>query len=189
MRRVALFLVCLVLAVAGCGGLRPTGTPAPPPADEFPTDVPQELRVKSPKDARDVAPCDLLTPAQLTTLKLDPATARPDVRGLGESCTWFSADRSAYAGLGISTHPDAGKLPAFWRLFHDDPAFEFLEVAGHPALRADELPDRQCTLSVGIADLQNLSVDAYFDLKPRPDPCAPARRMAEMVLSNLPPLR
>jgi len=191
MRRAVLVVVCLALALAltGCGGLRSAGPTSPLAAEGFPADVPQELKVNTPKDARGVAQCDLLTPAQLTTLGLDPTTARPDVRGLDASCMWYYADRSTYASLGISTNPNNGKLPGFWRLFHNDPAFETFEVAGHPALRADQEPDRSCSLGVGVADLQYLVVDAYFDRKPRPDPCAPARRMAEMVLSNLPPLR
>ena len=196
----------LVLAVA-CAAALLTGCAPPPPATvpdlaevntwesdigpngEWPPDIPLQLRVRQPKDARGIAPCDLLTPAQLRELGLDPATASPEARGMAQSCAWHAPDRSDYAGLGISTDPRASKLPSMYRVHHDEPWFQMLEIAGHPVMRFDSDPDRSCGLSIAIADLQNLGVRATADRTPRPDPCAETRRMAEMVLSNLPPLR
>lgn len=64
--------------------------------------------------------------------------------------------------------------------------FEITEVAGHPAVRADFTPVGEGILYVGVADDQVFSVDAYGDGRILPDPCAPARRPAEFMLSNLP---
>lgn len=171
-------------------GLAACAIPAPPPAEPsgFPADVPQVLKVRHPKDARGIPPCALLTEAQLVELGLDPASAYPDRRLLGESCVWHYADGSTFADVSISTDPTATKLPGMYRLHHADPSFEILEIAGHPVVRYDRDPTRECGLSIGVADFQNLGTGGYYDRKPRPDICAQSRRMAEMVLSNLPPL-
>lgn len=177
--------------LAGCGtggGVVPRSAPEPAPQSGFPADVPQELRVKEPKDARGIPACDLLTREQLVELGLDPATAQPDSRMLAESCLWYYADGSTFASVSISTDPTATKLPGMYRLHHAEAGFEILEIAGHPALRFDLDPSIQCGLAVGVADFQNLGTDGYFDRRPGPDICAQSRRMAEMVLSNLPPL-
>ena len=75
-----------------------------------------------------------------------------------------------------------------YRLHHAEAGFEILQIARHPALRFDRDPMRECGFSVGVADLQNVGVFGYADRKPRPDICAQSRRMAEMILANLPPL-
>jgi hypothetical protein len=180
-------LAAAVLAVlAGCS----PGAVAPPPPPEpgFPADVPQELRVEEPKDARGIPACELLTREQLVALGLDPDSARPDRRLLGESCQWDYLDGSTLADVSISTDPTATKLPGMYRLHHTDRSFEILEIAGHPALRFDRDPTRECSLAIGVADFQNLGTGGYYDREPRPDICAQSRRMAEMILANLPPL-
>jgi hypothetical protein len=180
-------LVVAVLAVlTGCSTSdRPPGPDSQP---RFPGDVPQELRVADPKDARGIPACDLLTRDQLVELGLDPSTASPDRRLLGESCVWYYADGSTFASVSISTDPTATKLPGMYRLHHAEPGFEILQITGHPALRFDLDPAVQCGLAVGVADFQNLGTDGYYDREPRPDICAQSRRMAEMILANLPPL-
>jgi hypothetical protein len=200
-RALALAVACAAALLTGCAP-PPSPTAVPDlaevdtwesdvgPNGEWPPDIPLQLQVREPKDARGIAPCDLLTPAQLRELGLDPATAFPDAEGMAQSCVWHKPDRSDYGGLQISTDPRASKLPSFYRVHHDEPWFQMLEIAGHPAVRADPDPDRSCELAIAVADLQNLGVGATTaDRTPRPDPCAQTRRMAEMVLSNLPPLR
>jgi hypothetical protein len=195
--------VLLAAACAACAATGPRTAPAgqeqwgPPTfdADGFPSDVPIELKVRHPKDARGIPVCDLLTPAQLRELGFDPATALPRKEGLAESCGWWTfhdpnkPTTIDYGGLGFSADPTAGKVSGFWRMFHDDPDFEMFEVAGHPVVRANLEPDRFCSLSVAVADLQSLVTNSSHKRIPTPDPCAGARRMAEMVLSNLPPLK
>ncbi|MGE0301039.1 DUF3558 domain-containing protein [Pseudonocardia sp.] len=183
--------MALVAVLAGCAPVSGAGgAPGAPTvdADGFPSDVPIELKVREPKDARGIGPCELLTVAQQEELGLDPSTAKSGAEGLAQSCFWYYRGQHNYARIGISTDSTAGKLPALWRLFRDDPNYEQFEVAGHPALRTNVEPDRFCDITVAIADLQTVVVAATADLTPRPDPCAPSRRMAELILSNLPPL-
>lgn len=122
-------------------------------------------------------------------LSLDPDSARSSAQQYGESCRWWHTDRSATAGVGISTDPVSFKSPDLYRTAPDYIEPEIGQVAGHPTLRLDAEPDRECVLYVGVADEQVLDVDACLDGRMLPDPCAPARRMAEMVLSNLPLLQ
>jgi hypothetical protein len=201
-RALALAVACTAALLSGCAPPLPGGRDTADvnttdvntwgsdigPHGEWPPDIPVQLRVREPRDSRGIAPCDLLTRAQLRELGLDPASAFPDARGMEQSCTWHTPDKSDNAGLGISTDPRASKLPSMYRVHHDEPWFQILEIAGHPALRFDPQPERDCGLSIAIADLQNLGVGATADRTPRPDPCAETRRMAEMILSNLPPL-
>jgi hypothetical protein len=190
--------VVLGMTLAGCADVTRdeplTTTPAAPSASPAPTarfdaSTPEELRVREPKDARGIPICELLTRDQLVELGLDPATARPDSFLRGESCSWRLADGSSRAGVGLSTDPEAQKLPDFYRLRRVSHNFEILQVAGHPAVRSDDTPVGGCVLYVAAADEQILSAKGYVDSRGLPDPCAPARRMAELVLSNLPPLR
>ncbi|MGE3288202.1 MAG: DUF3558 domain-containing protein [Pseudonocardia sp.] len=182
----------MVAVLAGCGP-EPGGAVADPgapavDADGFPSDVPIALKVREPKDARGIGPCELLTAAQQRELGLDPSTAKAKTEGLAQSCFWYYPGKRDNARIAISTDPTAGKLPALWRLFHDDPNYEQFEILGYPALRTNVEPGRFCDFTVAIADLQTIVVSATADLTPRPDPCAPSRRMAELILSNLPPL-
>ncbi|MGQ0573208.1 MAG: DUF3558 domain-containing protein [Pseudonocardia sp.] len=189
------------LALAGCAA-----TPAPPPPpspgpaakaldppldpgvptidERFTPDVPPELRVRNPKDARGLDPCDLLTPAQLGTFGLDTGTARRNPARFGDGCLWRYLDGSTTAGLLLATDPNSAKLPDIWRLRQNNVIFEIREVDGHPAIRADRFAN-QCDLAVAVADYQIVSIDAYADGRVLPDPCAPAVRMAELVIANL----
>ena len=171
--------------VSGAGG--DPGAPTVD-ADGFPLDVPVALKVREPKDARGFGPCELLTVAQQRELGLDPSTAKTGADGLAQNCFWYYPGKRDYARIDISTDPTAGKLPGLWRMFHDDAEYEQFEISGHPVIRVNVESDRFCSLSIAVADLQNLGVAATADLTPRPDPCAPSRRMAELILSNLPPL-
>lgn len=189
----------LVVGLAGCGAGGERAAPAPaapsgtvdyPSVEErFTPDIPAELRVREPQDARGIAVCDLLTGAQLHELGLDQATTRMEQQQRSTGCSWRHVDGSTRAGINVSTDPIAQKLPDLYRLRNTFARFEITEVDGHPTIRGDDTDRPGCTLYVGIADEQMMSVDAYLDGRELPDPCAPARRMAEMVLANVPPLR
>jgi hypothetical protein len=190
--------VALAVALAGCadmaGDAPPATTAAAPPTSSeatarFDASTPEELRARDPKDARGIPVCELLTRDQLLQLGLDPATARPNSFLRGDGCSWRLADDSTRAAVGLTIDPQAYKLPDFYRIRDSFQVFEILEVAGHPAVRADGEPTGECTLNVAISDVQILTTEGYLDGRVLPDPCAPARRMAELVLSNLPPLQ
>lgn len=74
-------------------------------------------------------------------------------------------------------------------LVRDDYAvFEPTEVAGHPAVQADLTTESGCTLYIAIADHQGVATSGNLAGRSVPDPCGLSRRMAELILSNLPPL-
>lgn len=182
----------LAVLLAACGAGPPGGPfrppPAPAPAASGP-ELPEELRISNPLDVRGIPPCELLTPAQLREVGLDPSSGTPWVRQPGGGCLWKWQDGSTQAYVGANGDPGAIKLDSVFRnrdLYHNFTAFR---ISGYPALRVDPDPTGSCLLQVGAADDHVLEISAYGDSRVVPEPCAMAVRMAEMVLSNLPPLR
>jgi len=182
-----------VLVAAGCA-TSVSGSPAPAPASSAPSSeakLPPRLAppVQMPLDARGFKACELLTPTQLTELDLDPATAEAKTVGVTDNCSWkYTNDPGNVGGIQLSTRPTLPALDGIYLLRGTTATFTPLEVAGHPAVRADA-GGAFCSIYVGIADYQGVAVEADTAGRPRADACAPSRRMAEMILSNLPPLR
>lgn len=195
--RFASALLVVAVGLTGCAASTPPSSSAAVPStaqmpdgvptvdERFTSDIPAELRVTAPKDAGGIGPCDLLTEDQLIDFGLDPRTARTDPTLYGSVCQVQYRDGSTSAGIGLSTDPRASKLPDLYRLRDNYGKFEILQVAGHPALRADRAPTGQCALNLAIADDQIAVLNVYTDGRLLPDPCAPARRMAELIISNL----
>jgi hypothetical protein len=146
--------------------------------------------VQAPLDARGIAPCSLLTAGQLVELGLDPDTARPATTGQAKTCGWTRrSDTTNPAGLQINTDPAIPSLDGIYIIRDTFSVFAPTEVSGHPAVRADGALGTGCTLYTAIADYQAVATGTNLAGRPLADPCAGARRMAEMILSNLPPLR
>ncbi|MGQ0575318.1 MAG: DUF3558 domain-containing protein [Pseudonocardia sp.] len=170
---------------AGAQALDPPLRPGVPTIEErFTPEVPAELRVRDPLDARGLDPCALLTPEQLRGSGLDPGSAEPNPGRYGPGCSWQLRDGSTSAGIDLITDPNAAKLPDFWRLRGNAVVFEIRQVAGHPAIRSDYVPN-ECDLALAIADYQIVGINAYADGRVLPDPCGPAVRMAELIIANL----
>lgn len=190
---VAATLALVTVGLVGCSGSGPVPEPTrlpegpPPVADRFTPDIPAELRVREPKDARGLDPCLLLTGDQLAGFGLDPATARSNQARYGAGCLWQYRDGSTTAGVDLTTNPRASKLPDIYRLRDNYDVVEILQIGGHPVLRADRYATGECNLALALAlaDDQILGVNAYYDGRVLPDPCAPARRMAELIIANL----
>lgn len=144
--------------------------------------------VTEPKDARGIAECDLLTPAQLDQLGLASETARPRTVGAARVCSWTYEGGRKSAALQIATERTIPGLDGIYVQRVGYARFEPVTVAGHPGFHADQAESDGCTLYIAIADYQMMTVVADLRAEPLPDPCAPSRRMAEMILSNLPPL-
>lgn len=200
MIRTAASVASLAVAPATAGCMTATeghGAPAEPaptssaaPLEPVPTSSAKPLvdtpQVQNPKDVRTVATCDLLTPSQLTGLGLKPETARPTTSGTARICTWTSTVAGEAAGVTLATNLAIGALENLYVVRNTFQVFEPGEVTGHPSVRADN--GNGCTLYVAIADDQLMSADGHLGGPPLPDPCARSRRMAELVLSNLPDL-
>lgn len=72
------------------------------------------------------------------------------------------------------------------------PVFRPIEISGLPAVDIMSGPQVQtCTTTVGVADGQSLqlntSVGGGLDGLPDGDPCAEGHRVAEEIVSTLPP--
>ncbi|MFC4942441.1 DUF3558 domain-containing protein [Pseudonocardia sp. GCM10023141] len=185
----------LAVLVGGCSGQAPavpattSMTPTTTAAAEKP---PPRFApsVREPLDARGVAPCALLRTDQLTQLGLKPDSGIAGVSGAAEVCTWSSStDPGNPAGLQLSTHPVQAALDVIYATRDSLEVFEPMVIAGHPAVRGDETASTGCVLYTAIADYQGLAVGADIAGRPSTDPCAKSRRMTELILSNLPPLR
>lgn len=196
-RLTVLTVTALLAGLAACAAPNqpPASSPTGPPTKTFPAgdEIPEHIRVRAPKDARGIAPCQLLTRAQIIELGMLPDTATED--GAGQQvggCGWGLADDPRNGG-GIvirvdSTHP---ALLGLYRLHAAAPLLEFMpiEIAGHPAVASARTSTAGCTVDVGIADDQVLSAGGNVRGRKIPDPCGLSRRIAEAVLSNLPPMR
>jgi len=178
--------------LAGCAG-PVTGTPSPPARlSSAEAKPPPRLAppVRVPLDARGTKACDLLTPTQLGELNLNTTTAQSKTVGISDSCTWaYTNDPGNVGGVQLSTHPTLPALDGVYLVRENFAKFEPLEISGHPAVRADRNPDSGCSIYTAIADYRAIATLGDTIGRPRADVCAPSRRMAEMILSNLPPLR
>jgi hypothetical protein len=163
----------------------PDGAPAEPVAP--PLLAPS---VQDPKDARGISACDLLTDGQLTELNLVPGSGEETASGRTRTCRWSSAlDDTNPAGLDVLDDSATAPLDFIYRLRETSEVWEELVIGGHPAVRQDQYDDNDCTIYVAISDYQAVSTTGNTARRDLPDPCAVSRRMAEFVLSNLPPLR
>ncbi|WP_298800659.1 DUF3558 domain-containing protein [Pseudonocardia sp. 73-21] len=191
-------VVATVLMLAACAA-PVRGTPASVPALSPPGvpvsgDKPPPRytpAVRSPLDARGIPPCDLLTERQLIELNLLPATAKPGgTEGAAQTCTWTSSvDPANPGGLQVRTESPIPVLDGLFIVRDSLAVFEPTEVSGHPAYRADGTTLTGCRIYTAIADYQGVATGTNPAGRKLADPCAGARRMAEMILSNLPPLR
>lgn len=189
-QRTQLLVAMLAGAVAACGTLEPAppAPSAPLTTTAAPLPIPPELQVPQPKVAAGIPPCDLLTREQLLELGLEPGTARSDTSGRADACAWGYANESASAGLTMTAEPGSMNLSGLYATRDTFARFEPTTIAGHPAVRGDDTLGKVCTLYVAVSDEQLMTADG--DISGRgdlPDPCAPSRRIAEFVLSNLPP--
>ena len=164
----------------------------PPPSGAAGTREPLRYAppVSDPLDARGIAVCDLLTSTQLTNIGLDPRTAYPSVSGEAQVCTWDTFDGTNTGGITL----DADRFPlaaldGIYVLNQGIVAIlDPITVDGHPGFRGDDDPST-CTYYVAVADYQLIGVDGRARNLPQSDPCGPSKRMAELILSNLPPLK
>jgi hypothetical protein len=172
------------LIAVGCssGTARPSDAPAtvdsPISSAHTAAPAPSTPLVKDPRDARGRAPCDLLTPAQLTTLGLIPSTGKNIDGAPAPTCSWRRADDQANtASVQIRTGLTLSAIEGLELTRATFVRFEATEVSGHPAFRADRTTQTGCSLAVAIADYQGLATNGDFSGHD-PDPCARSRRMA-----------
>lgn len=189
--------VILFALVTGCSdsddGDHSEG-PVPNLASSAPASTDLESPVANPRDIRGFAgrPCDVLTPAQLGGFGIvDPV----GVPGSGispgtETCAWGGGGADVPAGFDVTFDPSRDIFNQRLRSAAADPIFERVTIDGLAAVRHQALAGGgQCTVAVGIADQQGLSVGFSDKREPFEDPCGNAERVAAAIVSNLPPLQ
>jgi hypothetical protein len=189
-------LLTVLTACAPSAPTTPTPAAATPTTKRFPPgdEIPENIRVRHPKDARGIPVCDMLTDAQLVELGLQPGTARskPFDRFVN-FCGWrIAGSRYDMTGIGVRVDSEHPALLGIYRIHQAGPPFhrfEPTEIAGYPAVEAQTGPTSECEVNVGIADDQLLGVGDTTYVDGVPVPCDHARRIAEAVLANLPPMR
>lgn len=194
-RRAAAGLAAMILAgcgttVAGAPGPVTAVGDAPVTAQRLDPSVP---RVANPRDARNVAACDLLTQAQLASFDADPLTATASEQNTGLRCEWRTRDKlgslEAVVAAELGTNGFLAGLAQLYSQRDTFDVFEPGELDGFPIVHADRVVNAgDCTIYVGAADDQLFYTAAGY-ASGETKRCDIARRMASAVLSNLPPLK
>ncbi len=187
MRRLPVVLMLAALLTAcSTGGVHtigPSGAPAvsmSAPADPIPP-------VRDAKKLAGTPPCALLTPAQLTTNRIDQPGRRKDILG-APGCAWDDKAHTREISMWADIGPDV--LRNVYAQRATFPVFEITEVIGHPAIRSKDLAEGpSCEMRVATAERQTLTLRFTSLRQGLEEPCGPARALAEDVLANLPPLK
>ncbi|WP_083821667.1 DUF3558 domain-containing protein [Saccharopolyspora spinosa] len=176
-------LIAVAFAAAGCTSGGPSqgdpGTASPPPPSD-----PAMPAVSNPKNLDAVAdPCQLLTSEQLNQLGTGGEPShRPSPWGQ-DTCTWDN--RVLRVKLSPSTTMDHGLKSALRSVRKEAPDEQ---VDGYPMVTTQPL-STSCGIYVSATPQDTFVVDVDATESDRPehrDTCAVAKRVASMVLSNLP---
>ncbi len=171
-------------AIAGCGYLEKDDD-AEKAAEAIP-------RVEKPRNITAVAdrPCELLNPQQAAGFGLDRPPRQIPGRLGSMDCEWRSSKADVW--VYISTFTNRLTLEEVYTRRESLPYFELTRIGGYPAIvsRTDEsLP--VCDIDIKPAERQSITVSfdsTEFNKAPQQG-CVVGRRIAEAVLSNLPPPR
>lgn len=186
--RVVLALLASVAALAGCSasGEQPGDADAMSGATTTTPDAPIPP-VRDPKDLTAIAPCLLLTPAQLEANRIDqPGQPRNALGNTG--CEWSDKARTRQFAVFVDIGSDV--LRNVYRQRGAIPVLEVTQVGGQPAIRTkDDVDGTSCYYRVAAANAQTLIVRFTSLGSSHEDPCNPARAFAEAIIGNLPPLK
>jgi hypothetical protein len=192
----------LAVVATACSTPTVSGTPTPQSGStqadgKLPSGAPH---VANPLDTTraQAAPCSVLTPAQISSLGI-VATGKPSNPATGPDCDW--ADTSKTPSLmsinnGFVTASSGGLSSLYVQadsLKKNGGYFEPIDpVQGYPAALYSQLDDRQgkttaaCGLAVGVSDKLQFTVGINITVTPQQtDPCAIAKKVADMVMTNL----
>ncbi|MGQ0574694.1 MAG: DUF3558 domain-containing protein [Pseudonocardia sp.] len=174
---------CGALPLPGLGPVFGTAKPAL-------SDAP---RVTDPRDLSAVPVCDLVPPAELARLGLDPASADDVVQKVDdvqyvEHCSYRSRDLLSGITLTSAHRLDPGGLDRLYLNREFMSVFVPETIDGFPAVRTELDDGGACDINVGVADDQVL-ISGFHDIPgyEGPSPCDNARALASAVLATLPP--
>ena len=184
MRPAIVLAAAIIVAATGCGRTE-VGELSPAAEQRVSPPVPM------PKDARGLEQCDALTAEQVRALDGDPASVEfeEDEFGTGPACAWSAPDDRWTMSIGINTDPAVGGLETTYLNEQRGvfAIFEPFEIDGHPAVRAQQEISPFCSIALGIADTQLVSIN-MTRRDESVDTCEIARQAGSALLSNLPPL-
>ena len=141
--------------------------------------------VNNPKDLRGIAPCQLLTSAQLAELSLTEP-GQTDLSQWGEEgCNWLGT----VVAIGFSPETTLGEgLDQAYRAKNRFDNFAETSIDGYPAVRVN-FATQSCGLIAGVSDEQTLHME-FTRVSPnapgKGDPCGFAESVMGEVIKNLP---
>lgn len=186
--RAVLAVLASVAALAGCSasGEQPNDAGAVPGPSATTSGDPIPP-VRNPKDLTAIAPCLLLTPAQLEASQIDQPGEPKNALG-NTGCEWSDKAHTREFAVFVDIGNDV--LRNVYRQRNAIPVLEVTQVGGQPAIRTkDDVDGDSCYYRVAAANAQTLIV-RFTSLRPgHEDPCTPAREFAETIVYNLPPLK
>ncbi|WP_245856812.1 DUF3558 domain-containing protein [Actinoalloteichus hoggarensis] len=139
--------------------------------------------VTDPRDVAGVDVCALLTPESAEDLGFAAEGEARTTGGGNASCVWESEAGSRVTLVTDVEREGLEEIYSRQSLYSD---WEELEVAGHPAVRANEgEPTSMCGYVVGVSDTQYLDVN-YVRSGSEDEACAGALAVAEAVIPTLP---
>lgn len=187
-----LFALALVPIAGGCalpgGSTGATPQPAPPPPAN-------SVKIDSPKDAKAVPLCNLLSPQAAQSLGVEPQ-GEPNENSIDPSqppqCEWETAnDDRLVVGLTVLDRNIARDYYATPQLWED---FAKLDVVGHPTVRANPRdPNKVGSCDLYLATQENQMIASQVILPSadagKTDGCQIAQRALEAVVPGLPPAK
>jgi hypothetical protein len=134
-------------------------------------------------------PCRTLTSAQVRSLGLADAAAKPDTTAPGAAaCSWYSAQAGYAVGVRHNTTLNKG-LSLLYRKKNEAALFqEIPPINGYPAIIFDQYADLRsqgtCGVDVGLSDAVVLDVVVQGTTRTQ-DPCGIAQRAAALMIDNI----
>ncbi|GAA4838961.1 hypothetical protein GCM10025787_19360 [Saccharopolyspora rosea] len=174
-----------LLAACG-GGTAPQGDGSPGQPE---TRAPSGPKINDPKDAAAVPRCSLLPPEAATSLGLSPQgeerANQIDPKAPSE-CAYTTPDgRDSVALTPLSDR----SIQEYYDNKSKYPDFQQLDIAGHPAVRAnqgDPKSDGFCDFFLATKDGQVLASQSYSGSPQQNDPCALSQKALESSVPALP---
>jgi hypothetical protein len=175
-----LILAFALLVVAGCGASAASGTEG---NKTSPTTSAVAASIEKPLDVRGRAVCSILTPQQLAALRMDATSALDDSNELSGSCRWKSPSGDEVVTVDMTATSGIERAYAALEVVGDSERFD---IDGYPAVREGAYDSSICTVYVGVAEMQAISVQVSSrSLDSSVKPCNIAERTASAVIDSL----
>ncbi|HET9257435.1 MAG TPA: DUF3558 domain-containing protein [Pseudonocardiaceae bacterium] len=181
-----------IIALTGCGSAT-NASQQKSPAIPSPAASPIPPVQKAPRDVAAMArrPCELLTPQQAASFRLDLPPEQEDGLFGTQQCTWLSKNReyTTVRSVYVSMFTNNLTLEAVYGRRQGLPFFEMANISGYPAIVSRtnaSLPG--CDIDVKPAERQSVSI-IYRAIEFKNNPqqaCEVGKQVAAAVVMNFP---